>query len=91
MLIACPNCATSYQVDAYSIGVKGRSVRCVRCKTVWFALPPGDPAYVVPQTADADAGEVSAFRSELGADAAPPEPTAVGSPAETDAAETAIE
>ncbi len=37
MLIVCPNCATSYQVEPPSLGATGRSVRCVRCKKVWFA------------------------------------------------------
>jgi predicted Zn finger-like uncharacterized protein len=37
MQIACPNCETAYQVDASSLGPSGRSVRCARCRTVWFA------------------------------------------------------
>jgi predicted Zn finger-like uncharacterized protein len=37
MLIVCPNCATSYQVESSSLGPTGRSVRCVRCQKVWFA------------------------------------------------------
>ncbi len=37
MLIVCPNCATSYQVEGSSLGATGRSVRCVRCRKVWFA------------------------------------------------------
>jgi predicted Zn finger-like uncharacterized protein len=37
MLIICPNCTTSYQVDRSSLGPAGRSVRCVRCRNVWFA------------------------------------------------------
>ena len=37
MLIVCPNCATSYQVEPSSLGATGRSVRCVRCQKVWFA------------------------------------------------------
>ncbi len=37
MLIVCQNCATSYQVEPSSLGATGRSVRCVRCKKVWFA------------------------------------------------------
>jgi predicted Zn finger-like uncharacterized protein len=37
MLIVCPNCETSYQVDPSSVGSSGRSVRCLRCRTVWFA------------------------------------------------------
>ena len=37
MLIVCPNCATSYRVEPASLGAAGRSVRCVRCRSVWFA------------------------------------------------------
>ena len=37
MQIVCPHCETSYQVDPSSVGPTGRSVRCARCRTVWFA------------------------------------------------------
>ena len=37
MQIVCPNCETSYQVDPSAVGPTGRSVRCTRCRTVWFA------------------------------------------------------
>jgi predicted Zn finger-like uncharacterized protein len=37
MLIVCPNCATSYDVDMASLRPNGRMVRCVRCKEVWQA------------------------------------------------------
>jgi len=37
MLITCTNCATSYEVSPSNIGPAGRSVRCARCKQVWFA------------------------------------------------------
>jgi predicted Zn finger-like uncharacterized protein len=37
MQIVCPNCTTSYQVEPTSVGPTGRSVRCARCQTVWFA------------------------------------------------------
>jgi predicted Zn finger-like uncharacterized protein len=40
MLIACPNCATSYQVDTSTLGAAGRSVRCVRCRNIWFVHDP---------------------------------------------------
>src|SRR5262245_9346052 len=40
MLIACPNCDTSYDLEASSLGRAGRSVRCVRCRHVWFAANP---------------------------------------------------
>jgi predicted Zn finger-like uncharacterized protein len=35
MLIVCPNCATSYDVDVASLRPNGRKVRCVRCRSVW--------------------------------------------------------
>jgi predicted Zn finger-like uncharacterized protein len=40
MLIVCPNCATSYDVDVASLRPDGRQVRCVRCRAVWQAEIP---------------------------------------------------
>jgi len=37
MLIVCPSCATSYMIEPASLGPDGRTVRCARCKTSWFA------------------------------------------------------
>src|SRR5580704_14200068 len=37
MQIVCPNCQTAYHVDPSAVGAGGRSVRCARCRTVWFA------------------------------------------------------
>jgi predicted Zn finger-like uncharacterized protein len=37
MLIVCPSCATSYDVEVASLTPNGRQVRCVRCRTVWRA------------------------------------------------------
>ncbi len=37
MLIVCPNCASAYEVAPDKLGGAGRSVRCARCRTVWFA------------------------------------------------------
>ena len=37
MQIVCPSCATSYRIDHTSVGKTGRSVRCARCRTIWFA------------------------------------------------------
>ena len=54
MLIVCPSCATSYQVEPQSLGQEGRSVRCVRCQNVWFATFPAS----VPVVAGADAWDV---------------------------------
>jgi predicted Zn finger-like uncharacterized protein len=36
MLILCPSCATSYEIDPASLG-EGRSMRCAHCRNVWFA------------------------------------------------------
>jgi predicted Zn finger-like uncharacterized protein len=40
MLIVCPSCATSYDVELASLGPVGRQVRCSRCGTVWHAAQP---------------------------------------------------
>jgi predicted Zn finger-like uncharacterized protein len=40
MQIVCPNCTTSYQIADAAVGANGRSVRCMRCQTVWRAAPP---------------------------------------------------
>src|SRR5260221_13324136 len=37
MKIVCPNGDTAYQVQPSAVGPSGRSVRCTRCQTVWFA------------------------------------------------------
>ena len=40
MQIVCPSCATSYDVEPASRPLKGRPVRCLRCRTVWCAETP---------------------------------------------------
>jgi predicted Zn finger-like uncharacterized protein len=60
MLIVCPNCATSYRVEPSSLGAAGRSVRCVRCRTVWFAHSPEElsaAAAPAPSLSETDLGE----------------------------------
>ena len=39
MLIVCPSCAASYDVEPTRLEPNGRQVRCVRCRTVWHAAP----------------------------------------------------
>jgi predicted Zn finger-like uncharacterized protein len=39
MLIVCPSCASSYDVELAALEPNGRQVRCVRCRTVWHAEP----------------------------------------------------
>lgn len=73
MQIVCPNCTTSYQIADTAIGANGRSVRCVRCRTMWHAEP---PAAATPEPASADVpaadAAVAAFRAELGGETLPP-------------------
>ena len=55
MLIVCPNCASSYEVQPGNIGPAGRSVRCARCRMVWFAAAPSAPPMARDAQADAAA------------------------------------
>jgi predicted Zn finger-like uncharacterized protein len=58
MLIVCPTCSTSYNIDQASLGRDGRTVRCGRCKNLWFAAPPSPVAgFVADVIAEAEARE----------------------------------
>ncbi|HXZ45701.1 MAG TPA: MJ0042-type zinc finger domain-containing protein [Pseudolabrys sp.] len=58
MQIACPSCSTTYEIDPASLGAAGRTVRCARCKTTWFA----DGTVAEPVSAQA---ETEAFTGVL--------------------------
>ena len=82
MLIVCPNCQTSYDVAAASLGAEGRSVRCVRCREVWHAMPADEQA-----APPADASGLSAAaavaqyrRGTGGSGAAPSHESPAGDP-----------
>ena len=51
MLIVCPSCATSYDVEAANLQPEGRQVRCVRCRTVWRAEPQRAAGPIAPADA----------------------------------------
>lgn len=74
MLIVCPNCATSYDVDVASLRPNGRQVRCVHCRTVWRCELPHREKLV------AAAEALAPMRRPGEAMLAPAEPAA-GSPA----------
>jgi len=38
MILTCPSCSASYNVDNAQIGPEGREVRCKKCKHVWFQV-----------------------------------------------------
>ena len=98
MPIVCPNCTTSYQIADAAIGANGRSVRCVRCQTVWHAAPPAMPAPGDFAANNAPDETVAEFRAAVGGEQpAPPEPAPiepslddlVGSNASEDVTDTA--
>lgn len=77
MQIVCPQCTTAYHIDPSILGMGGRSVRCVRCRNLWFAVPPGAllAAHAVASTM---AEEEAAFSSN---DAPPHDEAALADPA----------
>src|SRR5262249_5618684 len=91
MRIVCPNCETSYEVSAASLGAEGRQVRCVRCKDVWHATAQQDeaqPAEAVGASAAAAAAASAQYLRGAGG------PAAAQPPADdpwAQAAEAAIE
>lgn len=70
MQIACPNCATSYQVETPALGPAGRLVRCVRCRYVWFARDPEALASI----AQAHRSDVQALAASIAAAAQEDQP-----------------
>jgi predicted Zn finger-like uncharacterized protein len=61
MQIICPNCSTSYAIEPASLGTAGRTVRCARCKTTWFA----DGSSPAPEMTAAEGAESQAFTGVL--------------------------
>ena len=70
MLIVCPNCATSYRTEPSSLGAAGRSVRCARCRSVWFAHE--TPEYPAAAEHARDDGRATAASFAAPDDAATP-------------------
>ncbi|HEY6256429.1 MAG TPA: zinc-ribbon domain-containing protein [Xanthobacteraceae bacterium] len=81
MLIVCPNCTTSYHVDPSAVGPTGRSVRCVRCRTVWFAANTADLAEI----AASHRADMAQFAAGGPSDALPPDgwPEDLAAPGQT--------
>jgi predicted Zn finger-like uncharacterized protein len=70
MLIVCPTCATSYDVELASLQPNGRQVRCVRCRTIWRAAP--SHAAKLLAAAEAIAPELQVAQAPAGAFAGEP-------------------
>ena len=92
MRIVCPNCQTSYEVSAASLGAEGRQVRCVRCKDVWHATLQPDEAEPAAEAVGASAAAAAASAQYLrgAGDPAPEAPPPAADPW-AQAAEAAIE
>jgi predicted Zn finger-like uncharacterized protein len=73
MLIVCPSCGTSYDVDLSRVPPGGRQVRCARCRSVWRAEPSqadklmAAAAGIAPSSAGDEHAE-GAFAAALGAE-----------------------
>lgn len=86
MQIACPHCQTTYQVDPSAVGPSGRSVRCARCRSVWFAantaalseIAASHRAEMAQFAATGPDSEVAVDWPEAAAESATGEPTDVG-------------
>ena len=48
MLIICPDCEASYEVEPAELGAGGRKVRCTECSAVWHARAP-DESEIEPE------------------------------------------
>ncbi len=76
MLIACQNCGTSYQIDPASLGPTGRSVRCMRCRHVWFVANTD----VLSAIARDHRAELAALRATSSVDDLPAPPPELAAP-----------
>jgi predicted Zn finger-like uncharacterized protein len=63
MLIVCPNCTTSYKVEDASLGARGRTVRCARCRVTWFAEAAVADARALEPAMASEAAEAVAAQS----------------------------
>jgi len=85
MLIVCPTCQTSYQVNHAALGEAGRSVRCARCRTVWLAQAENIEARLAPAPADPESeGAVASLGGEPFDGAAEPQAADIEAPSASD-------
>jgi predicted Zn finger-like uncharacterized protein len=74
MLIVCPNCATSYDVEVASLRPHGRQVRCARCRVIWQAKLPHTESLIAAARELAPARRTMEAVAEASGTAPPAEP-----------------
>jgi predicted Zn finger-like uncharacterized protein len=87
MLIVCPSCATSYDVDVASLTPNGRQVRCVRCRTVWRAEPSHADKLIAAAAAIAPVREMAELAAGAAESFVAEPPVAEPQPAKSDTVE----
>jgi predicted Zn finger-like uncharacterized protein len=70
MDIACPTCATAYEIDDGTVGEAGRKVRCAACGTVWRAFRDRPPELIVRPAPAAEPAPVIAEAPPMAPDEA---------------------
>jgi predicted Zn finger-like uncharacterized protein len=65
MQIACPSCHTAFLVDPEELGSDGRTVRCARCRTSWFARAEDIIQYREEAEAEIDSAATLAETAQL--------------------------
>ena len=89
MDIACPSCAAAYELDAATVGAKGRKVRCAACGEIWRVMPgeSAAPAAAEPEAASAWPPDTETVEGAATQTAPPEGEAATEPPAETAAPE----
>lgn len=87
MLIICPNCQTSYRITPTTLGAHGRSVRCARCQSQWFATAADvvmEAPVVIPRAAEPAKEAATQAAAAGGMEAAAPPAPEPAPPADDD-------
>ena len=68
MIITCPKCETTYEVEETKLRPSGRSVRCAQCRELWVVTPPPAPPALPAASVPAVAEPMQPARAEPSAE-----------------------